>query len=124
MQVADEKGEWELELFMAERRTGKIDEYRKGMKANKATSDLEVAYILATDPNQSRSGTVRHIERITQMHEDEGHTVRILVDINKADIKNPRPGSAVTGKVLCGRRAIGYCWFHEAMEWVQANVFF
>ena len=124
MQVADPSKEWELELFMAERRTGKIDEFRKNLHQEKPQDDLNVAYILATDPNRTRYGTVKHVERITQMHEEEGHTVRILVNIAEDDITNKRPGSAVTGKVQCGRRSIGYCWFHEALEWLQANVFF
>lgn len=127
MQVANPTGKWELELFMAERRAGKIDEFREKLKDQKAPSDMRVAYILSTDPNETHWGTVKHVERITQMHEEEGHTVRILVAIDEKDekdIQNKRPGSAVTGKVLCGRRAIGYCWFHEALEWVQANVFF
>ena len=124
MQVADQTKEWELELFMAERRTGKIDEFRDNLHKEKPQEDLKVAYILATDPNKTRYGTVKHVERITQMHEEEGHTVRILVNISEDDIGNKRPGSAVTGKIQCGRRSIGYCWFHEALEWVQANVFF
>jgi multidrug efflux pump subunit AcrA (membrane-fusion protein) len=126
MQVADPTDKWELELFMAERRTGKIDEYRQATKKANPEGDLKVAYILATDPHSTRWGHVKHVEHITQMHDEEGHTVRVLVDISESEkeIVNKRPGSAVTGKVLCGRRAIGYCWFHEALEWVQANVFF
>lgn len=126
MSVANPDGKWELELFMAERRTGKIDEYRKAVKDARTDNDLKVTYILATDPKTTRYGTVKHVERITQMHEEEGHTVRILVDLDESEqaITNKRPGAAVTGKVLCGRRAIGYCWFHEAIEWLQANVFF
>jgi multidrug efflux pump subunit AcrA (membrane-fusion protein) len=126
MSVADPKGDWELELFMAERRTGKIDEYRRAVKKNNPNQDLKVSYILATDPKNSREGTVKHVERITQMHDEEGHTVRILVALDEGDaaVANKRPGAAVTGKVLCGRRSIGYCWFHEAIEWLQANVFF
>jgi hypothetical protein len=126
MSIANPEGKWELELFMAERRTGKIDQYRHEVKQKNPADDLEVSYILATDPNSTRYGKVRHVERITQMHDEEGHTVRILVDLDESKnaIENKRPGAAVTGKLLCGRRSIGYCWFHEAIEWVQANVFF
>jgi hypothetical protein len=124
MQVADPTKEWELELFMAERRTGKVDEYRQDVKKQDPAAELKVAYVLATDPDSTLWGTVKHVEHITQMHDEEGHTVRILVDISEENIVNKRPGSAVTGKVLCGRRPVGYCWFHEAIEWVQANVLF
>lgn len=120
MQVADPLGKWELELFMAERRIGKVEEARL-----KAGNPLDVTFILSTDPDVSYEGSVRHVERITQMHDEEGHTVRVLVDLDdESKIPNKRPGASVTGKVLCGREAIGYCWFHEALEWIQSNVLF
>ncbi|MGE3779186.1 MAG: hypothetical protein AB7F89_18515, partial [Pirellulaceae bacterium] len=126
MSVADPEGGWELELFMAERRTGKVDAYRQEVKKNDPQTDLFVSYKLKADPHTTREGLVKHIERITQMHDEEGHTVRILVDLNEQTnpIANKRPGAEVTAKVLCGRRSIGYCWFHEAIEWLEANVFF
>jgi multidrug efflux pump subunit AcrA (membrane-fusion protein) len=30
-----------------------------------------------------------------------------------------RPGAGATAKVHCGRAAIGYVWFHDAVAWVQ-----
>jgi hypothetical protein len=26
--------------------------------------------------------------------------------------------------VFCGRKPLGYVWFHEAWEWLQTHVFF
>jgi hypothetical protein len=118
MSVADLTGKWEVELFMVERRMGHIDTARK----NGAGSLVE--YILATEPEVKREGTVTHVQMITQMHEEEGHSVQIRVEIDDTDINDPRPGTTVTGKILCGRRAIGYTWFHEAIEWAQAHVLF
>jgi hypothetical protein len=119
MTIADPSGKWELELYMKETRSGKVDLARHDIKP-----DLDVKYVLATDPGAERDGTVADVEDITQMHDEEGHTVRIRVAINQSDITDPRPGTTVRGKVLCGRAAIGYTWFHEAFEWVQANVLF
>ena len=124
MSVADPEGDWELELFMPERRMGHVDAARQELKAQDPQSDLPVTYILATDPDRPRSGRVKHVEEIAQVHQDEGNTVRIRVAIDKSDIQDPRPGASVTARVLCGRRPIGYAWFHEAFEWLQANVFF
>jgi len=118
MSIADLNGDWEVELFMPERRMGHIDTARK----NGAGS--EVKYILATDPKTERVGAVKHLQKITQMHDEEGHSVQIRVGVEKEEISDPRPGTTVTGKVLCGRRAIGYTWFHEAVEWAQANILF
>jgi multidrug efflux pump subunit AcrA (membrane-fusion protein) len=119
MTIADPSGKWELELYMKETRSGKVDVARHEIKP-----DLDVKYVLATDPGAERNGTVADVENITQMHDEEGHTVRIRVAINQSDITDPRPGTTVRGKVLCGRAAIGYTWFHEAFEWVQANILF
>jgi len=115
---------WELELFMPERRMGHVDTARALAGSDGQSGDLKVTYILATDPDTSHEGTVKQIEKITQVREEEGNTVRIRVDLGDTEVENPRPGASVTGKVLCGRRAVGYAWFHEAIEWLQANVFF
>ncbi|MEX0820002.1 MAG: biotin/lipoyl-binding protein [Pirellulaceae bacterium] len=119
MTIADPTGEWELELYMKETRAGKVDLARHDIKPN-----LDVKYVLATDPGAERNGTVEDIEDITQMHDEEGHTVRIRVAIKQSDLRDPRPGTTVRGKVLVGRAPIGYTWFHEAFEWVQANILF
>jgi len=119
MTIADPSGEWELELYMKETRAGKVDVARHNIKP-----DLAVKYVLATDPGAERDGTVEDVEDITQMHDEEGHTVRIRVGIKQSDITDPRPGTTVRGKVRCGKAAIGYTWFHEAIEWVQANILF
>jgi hypothetical protein len=117
MSIADLSRDWEVELFMPERRMGHIDTARKDGAGS------VVKYILATEPKTERVGKVKHLQKITQMHDEEGHSVQIRVAIEDK-ISDPRPGTTVTGKVLCGRRAIGYTWFHEAVEWVQANILF
>ncbi|MBP86769.1 MAG: hemolysin D [Planctomycetaceae bacterium] len=118
MTVADPAGPWELELYMKETRSGHVD------NARRETPELPVKYVLATKPGTELDGTVAEVEEITQMHDEEGHTVRIRADITKTDLVDPRPGTTVRGKIKCGGRAIGYTWFHEAWEWVQANILF
>ena len=52
--------------------------------------------------------------------------VVIKVAINKDDIDpaNLREGATVTGKVHCGRRSLGYVWFHDLLAFIQAKIFF
>lgn len=119
MTIANSKGDWELEVLMPENRMGHV------MRAVKdKDQDLGVEYITATTPDKPLHGTVREIHRAAEMDEAEGHVVRILVDIDKNDLTDPRPGATVTAKVHCGRRSIGYVWLHELFEWFQSRVLF
>lgn len=115
MTVADPNGPWELELYMPERRSGKVDLAQELIKP-----DLKVDYILATAPDKTLYGVVRQDDMSIIPHEEEGSVLRVRVDIDKNDLYQPRPGATVTAKVHCGTRPIGWCWFHEAVEWVQA----
>jgi multidrug efflux pump subunit AcrA (membrane-fusion protein) len=119
MSVADLTSDWEVQMFMPERRMGHIDNARREFD-----QPLEVSYILATQPKTEHIGVLEDVQRITQVHDDDGNTVRLRVGIDQSAIEDLRPGASVRGKVLCGRRAIGYTWFHEAVEWLQANVLF
>lgn len=120
MSVADTAGEWELELMMPERRIGHVRDAQSHIK-----QDLDVSYILATDPGTKRFGTVKAIHDSTEMHDQEGHTVRVRVKLNQKDVPaDPRPGASATAEVRCGWRPIGYVYLHEFIEWVQGKVFF
>ena len=35
-----------------------------------------------------------------------------------------RPGAKVIGDVNAGKRPAAFVWFHEVVEWVQANIIF
>ena len=51
MMIANEEGEWQLELYLPERRAGKL---RKALqpKPNEKGTKVPVSYILMTDPGQ------------------------------------------------------------------------
>lgn len=119
MQVANPKGEWELELHMPEERMGYI------AKAQHALGkDLLVTFILATDPSTSHQGRIVSMHQTAEVRGDEGNTVLVRVKIDKRQLPYLRPGAGVTGKVYCGRRAIGFVWFHDVMAFVQREVLF
>jgi biotin carboxyl carrier protein len=121
MVVANENSLWELELFVPERRAGKL---RKAfIKAQGNNEKVPVRFILMTDPGTSRTGTVREVENSTFVHEDEGPCVRVKVDLDEP-IDNPRPNSSLTAKVVVGRCNLFYYWFHEAWEYVEGNFLF
>ena len=118
MAVADTTpgAEWELELDMPERRIGHVQRAQSDLKK----PDLEVSYILATDPGHEHRGTVKSIHETTQIHEQEGHTVRVKVSLDDKDLPGEmRPGASVVANVRAGRASIAYAKLHEAIEYVQ-----
>ncbi len=46
--------------------------------------------------------------------------------INKDDL-DPEvltKGAGVSAKIDCGRRSLGYSWFHDVIEFIQSKVLF
>ncbi len=118
--VYDPAGGWHLELNMADKRMGHLDD---GLAALEEGERLLVSYVLNTEPNVTRYGAIAEVHPATELHEEEGHTVRLRVAIDVArgeqPIVDPRPGATVIGQVHCGRRSLGYVWFHEVGEALQ-----
>jgi multidrug efflux pump subunit AcrA (membrane-fusion protein) len=121
MMVADLESRWQLELYVPERRAGKL---RKAVKEAEAAGEkVPVTFILMTDPSTYRTGTVREVENSTFVHEDEGPCVRVKVDLDEP-VENPRPNASLTASVKADRCSLAYYWFHEAWEYLQANWLF
>jgi hypothetical protein len=110
---------------MRESRSGHVRNARadKDLRAKYEGAGERVLYVLKTDPGNERKGILREIKPGTEMREQES-IVKMKVDIDRDDIGNPHPGATVTAKVYCGRKPLGYVWFHEAWEWFQGNILF
>jgi len=87
-------------------------------------NQLRVSYILATEPNKTRYGTVKEVQHSAEVRGDEGNTVLIKVAINKEELPELRPGATVTAKVYCGRRPLGYVLLHDLISFIQARIIF
>ncbi|MGD0899182.1 MAG: HlyD family efflux transporter periplasmic adaptor subunit, partial [Thermoguttaceae bacterium] len=123
LRVANPKGKWQLELHMPEDRMGHIVRARQNLGYG---DELPVSYILATEPGTTRQGTIREIAESAEVRPEEGNTVLIKVEIDTDEIPEAdrRPGATVTAKVYCGRRSLGYVWFHDLFAFVQSRILF
>jgi hypothetical protein len=120
LEVADFSKDWELEIRMPEDRMGHIKKAQKEI-----TKNLPVDYRLMTDPGTPLQGTVLDVHEAAEVQGEEGNTVLVRVAINKADLKeDSRPGSGVMAKIDCGQRSLGYTWFHDVIEFIQAKILF
>ncbi|HEY6565722.1 MAG TPA: biotin/lipoyl-binding protein, partial [Pirellulaceae bacterium] len=122
MTVADPSKDWEVEIFMEEDRMGHI---RRNLPAD-PNQPMDVKYILASNPKLQLKGKLYRskIQNLAQLHDEHGHSVRLVVEVDPKDLKNALAGTEVTAKVFCGRRSFGYAWFHELIEFLQSHVFF
>ncbi len=80
---------------------------------------LDVTYTLYTDPGHKHLGKVREMHLYAEVRGEEGNTVRVKVDMDKNELwpEHVRQGAAVTAKIDCGRRAIGYVYLHDVIAW-------
>ncbi len=85
---------------------------------------MQVAYILATEPGTTHYGTVEEVQRSAEVRGEEGNTVLIKVAINKEELPDLRPGATVTAKVYCGRRPLGYVLLHDLISFIQTRIIF
>ena len=131
LSVANLEGEWELEVRMPEDRMGHILQARQELQRRRREhpgenlpEDLPVKFILATDPGVTFEGVVKEIHHRAEVRGDDGNTVLIKVAIDKSELPQLRPGASVVAKLHCGRQGIGYVWFHDLIEFVQAKILF
>jgi hypothetical protein len=124
MSVADKTGPWELEVHLPDDRLGHVN--RAYAEARAAGRDLEVDYIVATDPGTRHRGTVREIHEQAEVRGDQGNTilVRVMIDPKRHDKESLGAGASVTARIACGQRPLGYVWFHDVLAFIRTQVFF
>lgn len=115
MTVAADDTDYEAELFMPERRVKHVVDYRNKIQTKDPDKDLQVSFILMTDPGIAHSGEVLDIHGGADPSEEHGNMIRIRVK-PLDPLVNPRPGATVTGRVHCGRAPLLWCKLHEAWE--------
>ena len=122
LEVAQVQGDWSLEIRVADRNIGYVNAARQELQA-----DLEVSFVLATDPETVYRGRVKSVASDVRSHEDIGPSVLITVSLPRDAVPESvhlRPGATVIPHIHCGRRAIGFVWFHEFLHTIYTRVFF
>ena len=71
---------------------------------------------------------VEEVERSAEVRGEEGNTVLVRVSFDqqvlRSAIADPKIGASATAKVECGKRAIGYVWFHDLVDFIRAKILF
>ncbi len=117
--VADLAGTWQLEMRVADEDIGHVKQARKEFGPN-----LDVSFIVATDPNVTYQGTVEDVAVATELDDSGEATVLVTVRIDAREIAGLRPGATVIPKISCGRQPIGYVWLHDLIDAIRTRVLF
>lgn len=108
---------WQIELEFPERRVAHL------MKAVADSKDpLTVTFVLASHPGTEFTGTLVSIDNKLDVRGDDGNSVLLRVAIDSSQLSGDllRSGTRATAQVHAGTRSLGYVWFHEFFESVQA----
>jgi hypothetical protein len=114
--VADLNGPWVVELHVADKRAGHVLAAREQLQP-----DLNVSFALTSDPGTVFQGRLVDAALSTELDDNGEVTVRTIVAFDRAEVSALRPGATVLARIDCGRRALGFVWFHEFFEFVQSH---
>lgn len=116
--VADTAGPWELELQVPEDGIGHV------LTAQEAQGPaLEVSYRAAAEPRNDRRAALCEVHYAAEIRGEEGNTVLAKATL-AGELPPLRPGAEATAKIYCGRRALGYVWLHDAVDFVRTKIWF
>jgi len=124
MSIADKTGPWELEVHMSDDRLGYIN--RAALDAKQAGRELKVDYILATAPGTRHYGLVKEIHEQAEVRGEAGNTVlvRVTIDPERHEKEELGAGATVTARIACGKRSLGFVWFHDVLAFIQSQILF
>lgn len=114
--VGDLDGPWVLELHVPDNRAGHVLRARDEIEPG-----LEVTFALLSDPGTTYRGRILDVAMSTELDEATSPTILATVGFDRGEVAGLRPGATVTAQIHCGRRALGYVWTHDLIEFVKSH---
>ncbi|MGO9115675.1 MAG: efflux RND transporter periplasmic adaptor subunit [Thermoguttaceae bacterium] len=104
-------GPWKLDLRIPDRQIAHVLAAQR--EAGRA---LDVTYRLDTRPGVILHGTVEQIGLRSETAGSDEAYVPATVDIQRETVPELVPGANVKALICCGRRPVGYVWFHDLLD--------
>ena len=114
LEVMDDTGPWQLELNVAEHRTGHL--FRAQATAKEP---LPIEFLLVTAPEKTHPASLKEVGTRVVTSEDNRPVVEVLASLGDDQNLTRRIGAEVRAKLNCGRRSVGYVLFGDVIEFVQ-----
>lgn len=118
--LADLKGAWEIQLFVPAEQIGHVLRATQGDQTEPPTVTFEVG----TAPGKKFITHVQRLDQLTENHQGDEPSVRLLATAEGLPTESLRPGATVKAHIHCGQKSLGYVWFHSLLDTVRARVFF
>lgn len=115
LSVANVEGPWDLELHVPDDRAGYMLAARDAMGPR-----LDVKFMLAADPSRIVVGKLTDVAMSTELDAEQHSTVAAKVEFDRQAIEGLRPGATAVAKVHCGRRSLGFVWFHDLYDYLRS----
>ena len=106
-------------MRVADKDFGHVRRAQKRLKPN-----LDVDFLLASDPSRSYRGTIRDVAESTHLDDQLGVSVMVTVAIDPTAIPNQRAGTTAIPRIRCGQQPIGYVWLHELFDVIRTRLLF
>jgi multidrug efflux pump subunit AcrA (membrane-fusion protein) len=117
--IGDTHGPWVIEMRIADKDFGHVRDAQKRLKR-----DLDVEFLLASDPSRSYRGTIRDVAATTSLDDQIGISVMVTVAIDSSQLSNPHAGTTAITRIHCGRQPIGYVWLHDLIDAIRTRLLF
>lgn len=114
--VGDTAGEWAIEARLRERHVGHL------FSAATDPRGLPVEFVSTTEPGRALTGRVEKVSRVAEIDDRGESTVRVTIAFDRRQLSQLRPGATVWPKITCGRRSLGYVWFHDLIDAVRRQL--
>jgi multidrug efflux pump subunit AcrA (membrane-fusion protein) len=115
LSVANIDGPWDLELRVPDDRAGYVLTARAELGA-----ELPVRFTLTADPAHAVTGVLANFAVATELDAQQESTVAAMVEFDRQAVGGLRPGATAVAKIYCGRRSLGFVWFHDLFNYLRS----
>jgi len=117
--IGETSGPWIVEVHVADKDIGHMLRAQQSLKP-----DLDVEFLLATEPGQTYRGRVQETSLSVEADDDARSRVRVVVGFDRTQIEKPRPGATALPRIHCGPRSLGYVWLHDLIDAIRTRLLF
>lgn len=117
--IGDTAGPWIVEVRVPDKDAGHLLRARKKLK-----SDLDVDFLLPSEPGRTYRGRVQEVALSCDTDETAHSSLRVVVAFDRNQIEHPRAGATAIPRIHCGSRSLGYVWLRDLIDVIRTKLLF